>query len=276
MRPPPQQSFPTKPKPPTRVNLLLVVGALVAVVLLATVLSDLGRSDVEPPAIEADAPPPPVVVEAPTPPPSAKPPQREKAPPPEVRRVTAEDLRRTGGWSTDQLKGNQGPTAPVISSIYDLGRVCSDVQSSHWCLYSQEGDYIGAGRLTEGKGSVRVQQSGRGVRVSFGGWHASFAPRKGRTFAVGGYGNARRFASENFPELSVSGGGRGCNVVMGSFEVTRLVVYGEKVEAFEVLFEQHCEGKPDALFGRICFNCRKELKDREGLLKGIRRLRDPG
>ena len=64
-----------------------------------------------------------------------------------------------------------------------------------------------------------------------------------------------RFNRPGFAGLSVSGDGRGCNVLTGNFQVLQ-VVYGpgNTLASFDAIFEQHCEGAAPALRGEIRYN----------------------
>ena len=52
----------------------------------------------------------------------------------------------------------------------------------------------------------------------------------------------------------MSGDGRGCNTVMGRFDVDELTRWADgSVKTIQATFEQHCEGASAAMFGRIRF-----------------------
>ncbi|WP_030464527.1 hypothetical protein [Kitasatospora sp. NRRL B-11411] len=85
-------------------------------------------------------------------------------------------------------------------------------------------------------------------------WNLSFSAPQGTALAVGTYTGAVRepFAGPTQPGLEVSGDGRGCNTLTGSFTVTN-VVFGPHgyVQDFDASYEQHCEGGTAALRGEI-------------------------
>ena len=86
----------------------------------------------------------------------------------------------------------------------------------------------------------------------------NFAAPDEADLTAGTYADATRwpFQAAGVPGLSVSGEGRGCNQLVGHFDV-RDVVYGAdgSVEQFAADFEQHCEGADrPALTGQIRFN----------------------
>jgi HYR domain len=82
----------------------------------------------------------------------------------------------------------------------------------------------------------------------------NIAAPPGEPLTLGSYTGAVRaaFRGPGEPGLDVFGDGRGCNTVSGQFDVTELsyAPTGELL-VFDATFEQHCEGGPAALFGRI-------------------------
>jgi hypothetical protein len=141
----------------------------------------------------------------------------------------------------------------------------ADAQTTILFLDSQPGDYIGGGvqhTVTPENGSFTASRNfDNGVTIqvntSGGGWTLAFAAPGDATLLPGTYDNATRwpFQSPTSPGLSVSGMGRGCNTLTGSF-VVREALYGSagEVQAFAADFEQHCEGGAAALVGSIRVN----------------------
>lgn len=139
------------------------------------------------------------------------------------------------------------------------------VTSGSLSMTSDEGDYIGQGQSyaysTQAGDRLDVygNESGQVVSVAVNGangdwWYLDLAAPSGQSLAPGVYANATRypFNEPNEPGLSVSGNGRGCNVLTGSFTVNE-VAFGPQgyVQALDATFEQHCEGMDPALRGRI-------------------------
>lgn len=128
-------------------------------------------------------------------------------------------------------------------------------------------DYIGGGQFyfyTPADGAFMAQQnSGQGVSVSFHTpayehwWNLDFAAPSNQPLTPGTYTGAVRFPfqASNQPGLSVSGDGRGCNTLTGSFQVLE-ATYGSAAEVLtlDAIFEQHCEGGTPALRGEIRYN----------------------
>jgi hypothetical protein len=69
------------------------------------------------------------------------------------------------------------------------------------------------------------------------------------------YTDAQRepFAAPGHPGLEVTGDGRGCNTLTGSFQIEDLTMSGSTVQSFTATFEQHCEGGTAALRGCVHF-----------------------
>jgi hypothetical protein len=78
-------------------------------------------------------------------------------------------------------------------------------------------------------------------------------PGQSAVLAPGTYTQAHRYPfNGNGPGLNLSGDGRGCNELTGSFTVIN-AVFGPQgyVQAFDATFEQHCEGGNPAARGEI-------------------------
>jgi hypothetical protein len=88
-------------------------------------------------------------------------------------------------------------------------------------------------------------------------WTVELAAPQGKALAVGSYPNAQRagLATGSAPGLSVSGDGRGCNAVFGSFAVTQVVFDQDgRLWALQATFVQHCESvSAPALRGSISY-----------------------
>ena len=121
------------------------------------------------------------------------------------------------------------------------------------------GDYIGAGRTwTYGpESSIAAGGSRSGMHFSVDGangdwWYLDFVPADGDVLAPGTYNGATRYPFNGTgPGLSISGEGRGCNQLSGSFTVNELTLSGGAVKTVSISFEQHCEHATPALRGTI-------------------------
>lgn len=156
----------------------------------------------------------------------------------------------------------------IVIAALALGAVLpgrANAQTTVLFLDSQPGDYIGGGTqhtVTPATGAFTVSRNfDNGVSLSVnttgGIWSLAFSAPGDATLTAGTYDHATRwpFQSPVDPGLSVSGMGRGCNTLTGSF-VVREAVYSAtgEVQAFAADFEQHCEGGAAALLGSIRLN----------------------
>jgi hypothetical protein len=147
-----------------------------------------------------------------------------------------------------------------------IGDAC-DPEFDNTSLFfdSEPGDYIGQGLTrtwTPADGRFTVERDpANGVGIFFEGgadwWSLDFRAPRAEALIPGPYEAATRspFNSPTRPGLDVGGSGRGCNMLTGRFDVLEAVFGpGGEVERFAADFEQHCEGGPPALFGRILFD----------------------
>ncbi len=128
-------------------------------------------------------------------------------------------------------------------------------------LYSDPGDYIGAGRdWSYTPANAVISATGSREHVSFrvtgadgSWWSADFAPAAGDILAPGRYENATRYPfNGSGPGLNIDGNGRGCNTLRGEFTVTSASFAADgRIRSFGASFEQHCEGQTPALRGTM-------------------------
>ncbi|NEV63155.1 DUF4082 domain-containing protein [Thiorhodococcus minor] len=139
---------------------------------------------------------------------------------------------------------------------------------------SEPGDYIGQGhsqtwRRSTGQFSVSRNYD-EGVTLRYEDddpgedWTLDFAAPGNAALEVGTYDSATRFPFQaaTDPGLSVSGSGRGCNTLTGTFDVLE-IAYTDSgdVEKLAIDFEQHCNGAEPALHGAIRFNSRIQVSE---------------
>lgn len=136
--------------------------------------------------------------------------------------------------------------------------------TTRWHMESDEGDYIGGGQTWDyspaggdliAAGGSR-QYIGFGVNGADGSyWGATFTPAQGDIIAPGTYRNASRYPFNGTgPGMDVSGEGRGCNQLSGSFTVNSVTFDDEGgLRTASVSFEQHCEHMTPALRGTLEF-----------------------
>ncbi|NOY93966.1 MAG: hypothetical protein GXP55_22510 [Deltaproteobacteria bacterium] len=142
------------------------------------------------------------------------------------------------------------------------------------CYDSTPRDYIGGGRSVEWSYPditfsprytpdklVELQVEGPS---SWGFWSFEFEASDFQVLGLGVYDGATRypFNGPNEPGLSVGGGGRGCNMLTGSFEVLELEVDAAgELQRFRANFIQHCEGGTAYMEGQIRYSATTEQVD---------------
>jgi len=142
--------------------------------------------------------------------------------------------------------GGDGPTAP--------NRAPNFVR-----LQSDPDDYIGGGQSLEytKKNSVltaTVSNSVVYIRVDGDQrWHGEFAVPAGEDVKKGTYTAPTMFAitPTTKPGINWSGEGRGCGDMTGSFTVDNVTYANDVLDAIDLHFEQHCDGRAPALRGTI-------------------------
>jgi hypothetical protein len=130
-------------------------------------------------------------------------------------------------------------------------------------MISEPGDWVGGGQtrfyhpdnasITIGgnAGYVTVSVSGGNLGDSFS---FDFAAPPGQELREGEYIRAQRapFREATRPGIDIGGDGRGCNEISGRFIVKRITKDPTgRVTSLWVVYEQHCEGGPVALFGEV-------------------------
>jgi hypothetical protein len=124
-------------------------------------------------------------------------------------------------------------------------------------------DYIFSGTETITRGQWSAQSTSTQVHVnvwptdqSQGLWWDLYfdSSQLGTALTTQVYQNAERwpFEAPGHPGLDVSGDGRGCNTVTGSFQIEDLTVTtGGSLTSFTATFEHHCEGGSAAVRGCV-------------------------
>ncbi|MEL7313160.1 MAG: hypothetical protein AAFN07_16705 [Pseudomonadota bacterium] len=154
----------------------------------------------------------------------------------------------------------------VVASLLVAGTAMSEATIE---LVSEPGDSIGQGNTYSFDDTntdirfFRNYDNGITVRIqSFPGeprfsWTIDFAAPFEAELTVGPYEGATRFPFQDYenPGLAVSGNGRGCNRLTGSFDIFT-VEYDEdgNVTALAATFEQFCGASSFPLRGEIVFN----------------------
>jgi hypothetical protein len=85
-------------------------------------------------------------------------------------------------------------------------------------------------------------------------WTVTIAAARGDPLAEGSYRRASRasFRPDGSPGLEAYGDGRGCGTIIGRFDVDELAFWPDgELKTLQATFEQHCEGRSAALYGRV-------------------------
>lgn len=133
-------------------------------------------------------------------------------------------------------------------------------QTSSLVVQGAPGDWITGGRAIDVTGlNATASSDGRVVSFSYWGdsewWYLDFSVPSGQKLEVGAYANATRHPFNiNSPGLNLSGSGRGCNQLTGSFEILDLKLGPVgTVEKFRATFAQSCEGFMPAALGEVFY-----------------------
>jgi hypothetical protein len=164
----------------------------------------------------------------------------------------------------------RGVVAGVLSLMATAGGLlvagtaeAQAVKSGTLSFSGDSGDYISQGdswsySTANGDGLSVSSSSGSTVAVSVNAyngdwWTLTFDAPGTQVLSARTYSAAHRHPFNGTgPGLDLSGEGRGCNELTGSFTVTK-AVFGPDgyVQAFDATFEQHCEGGDPAARGRV-------------------------
>jgi hypothetical protein len=129
------------------------------------------------------------------------------------------------------------------------------------------GEFISSGKswsLQSPTQQTRLTQNGPGdLQISFGHgereFDASFSTDSGKRFETKAYGGAERwgFASDGHAGLEISGDGRACNGIVGSFSVTNIEYTPDgKISRFAASFVQRCDDAKLSARGTIDIRAR--------------------
>ncbi len=158
----------------------------------------------------------------------------------------------------------------MISGLIPTSFVSADENRA--IFYGQPGSYIlndAEEAYDDSDGMYEVEPISNGIIISFSGegpsnwWNLRLGARVGKTLQPGLYLDATRFPSAIHPMLSLGYRGRGCNAVLGWFEILELERDPDSgdITNIAVRFEHHCEGRYPAVMGQVRFQSNLPFTD---------------
>jgi hypothetical protein len=174
----------------------------------------------------------------------------------------AADVSGIDGAPIADAGGGDVKDAPDDSSdTISLTAACTNASSSMAVLDGDPMDYIhpGMNTFTGGLWSATINPTGSSspTRVAIhlvpnngDGAYWDFVFQSGTALSAKTYTNAQR-AGFYTPGLEVTGDYRGCNTLIGTFQITAFTMNGGDLVSFTAGFVQRCEGGAPALRGCV-------------------------
>jgi hypothetical protein len=178
------------------------------------------------------------------------------------------EMSMTMPWRRRVLAAAVSLTAASVGLLMPGTAHAAPATTASLSFSGDSGDYISQGKSwsysTSSGDVLNVSGSASGVHVSITGYNGDWwtldidapdqpIPSQPASLAPGTYTNAHRYPFNGTgPGLDLSGDGRGCNELTGSFTITN-AVFGPQnyVQTFDATFEQHCEGGTAAARGEV-------------------------
>ena len=163
-------------------------------------------------------------------------------------------------WVAGDTTSPPGPVNPPPANLWQPASGATPASGNYVYLQSDAGDYIGQGGIytyTPADSTLATTANGGLLHVGVSGnkvWTGDFRTMNIiTTLQPGYYGDLERYPFNNPAKggLSWSGDGRGCNTLTGWFVVDSVAYTNGSLTAIDLRFEQHCEGGPAALHGKI-------------------------
>ena len=170
-----------------------------------------------------------------------------------------------------------GPRTAVLAITDSAGRTqrvqldgAGVTGRTSWSMRGDAGDWVSQGlsySYTPANAVIAASGARSGVRAAVqgrnGDWfYANFTPADGHILAVGTYTGATRYPFNGTgPGLSVTGNGRGCNRLTGSFTIKQIGFsrLDGSLERLNVDFIQRCDGATAALRGSIAYRASADV-----------------
>jgi hypothetical protein len=163
-------------------------------------------------------------------------------------------------WASNDTTTPPGPINPPPSGLWQPASGSMPPTGNYIYLQSDTGDYIGYGHTytyTQADARISVNAADGLLAVNIEGdqnWGGDFLAMNTLTqLQPGYYGSVQRYPFNNptVGGLGWSGEARGCNGLTGWFAVDNIMYANGSLTAFDLRFEQHCEGSTPALHGKI-------------------------
>lgn len=164
-------------------------------------------------------------------------------------------------WSSSDTTTPPGPINPPPAGLWQPASGATPSSGNYIYLKSDSGDYIGQGQTytyTPADATITVSATGNRlstiISVNGNQWRGDFKTMNFLSqLQPGYYGNLQRdpFNNPTRGGLDWYGFGRGCNTLTGWFVVDNVTYNGGTLQAIDLRFEQHCEGRTPALRGQV-------------------------
>lgn len=179
-----------------------------------------------------------------------------------VKDLAGTAMRANYSWTFQTFADGSsiGPVNPPPAGLWQPVPGSTPTTGNYVYLVSDVGDYIGLGQTytyTPATAVLTVSETGGHLSVNVNGntwWYGNFQTMNSLTqLQPGFYPGLQRYPFNNpvLGGLDWSGDGRGCNTEKGWFAIDSVTYVSGVLTAFDLRFEQNCEGGITALHGAI-------------------------
>jgi hypothetical protein len=161
-------------------------------------------------------------------------------------------------WQPEDNTIPPGPVYPPPSDLWQPPEGATPTTPRYVYLQSDAGDRVGGGgthAYTQANAQLMVSSAVTGLEIAVNGdefWTGDFSAPAGRSqLEPGYYANVTRLQNPARAGLDWYGEGSGCNIVQGWLVIDSVSFESNAVNAFDLRFEQRCDGSSSALHGKI-------------------------
>ncbi len=165
-------------------------------------------------------------------------------------------------WTSNDTSKPPGPIDPPPAGLWQPAPGSTPATGNYVYLQSDAGDWVGYGGTytytqADARLTMAIDQFDGRLKARIEGdqnWGGDFLAMNTLTRLQSGYyGSVQRYPFNNPTVGGMDWGGeaRGCNVLTGWFAVDSITYTNGSLTAFDLRFEQHCEGMTSALHGKI-------------------------